>query len=154
MSDNYRRVMEQVIHHNNCYTFSHNYSVRLPADIPTPEDVARYDAWAAKDIEYFENTIAALKEYRSDLQKRYAQLTVMPYTDALTIKRERGYFDKKVFYYVYTERNFEDGTKQLLNNQKFSGADRKAAFELFESMKKQQPGIKTVMDIEKKHWEK
>ena len=45
------------------------------------------------------------------------------------------------------------GEKQTIF-QRFKGTERKQAFELFEQLQKQYPGIKTVKDIDKRSWER
>lgn len=57
-------------------------------------------------------------------------------------------------YFVRIVKTLEDGTEIEDLREKYNGKDRRKAFERFEELKKQRPGIEAIKDIEKRHWEK
>ena len=125
-----------------------------PSAMYETKDIERADRSAAQDIRQLEALLADLREYRQDLARRYAEIETMPYTLKLYLVREKSWYDKKVTYTVRLAKVMEDGKEVDELRETFTGTNRKAAMERFESLKAERPGIAAVKDIEKKQWEK
>ena len=117
-------------------------------------DVARADKNAAGDIERLEALVSDLKEYRQALAARYAELETMPYTERLELERRPSWGGGGATYYLRTVRRYADGTETITAHESFPGKQRRDALKRFEELKKQRPGIETVVDIAKKSWER
>ena len=120
----------------------------------TQERIRGFDNSAARLIERCEEVIAALKEYRQALEERYATLQTAPYKPRLELKRDPGWRDRGVDYYVTIYRTYEDGTEVMELNEHYTGKQRREALARFEELKKQRPGIAIMKDIEKRSWER
>ena len=123
-----------------------------PKKIHKTKDIEYRDRAAAQDIARLEKIIEDLKDYRQALAARYAQLETMAYTERLEIERYPG--GSGITYYVRIIRTYEDGTKQKVLNETYSGKERRKALDRYEELKKQRPGIEAVKDIERRSWEK
>lgn len=114
--------------------------------------LAQLDEYAQKDIQDCLDIIEAVKEYRQDLAAYVQNLLQIQPTLELRLIREAHWQGKK-FYNVGIYEIYPNGEKQTIF-QRFKGTERKQAFELFEQLQKQYPGIKTVKDIDKRSWER
>jgi hypothetical protein len=114
------------------------------------ERLKRYDNWIAQDIAAAEAAIEEAKAYRLELAKRAAQLEIMQSHTRVTLKRERR---DSVTYYLYTEKVYEDGTAQMLQNNRYEGKDRHKAIKAFRDMRKAYPGYEYVENIQRGYWE-
>lgn len=101
-----------------------------------------------------EEALEALRGYRQALAERYAVLATMPYTIRLDLKRDKGWYDKRVTYTLRLVRVYEDGHEDTEQETKYPGTERRQALADFEAEKKKRPGITAVLDIAKKSWEK
>ena len=117
------------------------------------DQVKRYDESAARLISEMQEEIAALIEYRRALAARYAELETQAYKTTLKLAREPHY-KGAIYYYVTITRRYEDGTEAVELNERYTGKDRKKAFDRFAELKKQRPGIEIMKDIEKRQWER
>ena len=124
-----------------------------PETLDTAKRIVYYDKNTAEAIERCKEAIKNLEEYRQELAQRYAMLETMLFSDRLELIRYRAW-KGAVTYYVNIIRTYEDKTEVEILKESFSGKERKKAFKRFEELKKQRPGIKTIMDVEKKEWEK
>lgn len=115
--------------------------------------VEREDKSTAGMIAHLETIIADLKEYRRELAARYAELATMGYIDTLKIKREFSCWKNRVSFHVTIVRTYDDGTKEEISRDDYSGKERRTALARFEELKKQHPGIKTEKDLEKTYSE-
>ncbi len=114
--------------------------------------LAQLDEYAQKDIQDCLDIIEAVKEYRQDLAAYVQNLLQIQPTLELRLVREAHWQGKK-FYNVGVYEIYPQGEKQVIFHR-FKGTERKQAFELFEQLQKQYPGIITVKDIEKRSWER
>lgn len=112
------------------------------------------DERAAQVIKEAQAAIEDLQEYRQALANRYATLQTAPYSLRLELERQRGYCDKKVFYYIRIVKIYEDGTTIPELTENYKGTERRQALARFEELKKQRPGIEVWKDIEKARWER
>lgn len=124
-----------------------------PKTLDTAKRIVYYDKNAAEAIDRCKEAIKNLEEYRQELAQRYAMLETMLFSDRLELIRYRAW-KGAVTYHVNIIRTYEDKTEVEILKESFSGKERKKAFERFEALKKQRPGIKTVIDVEKRKWEK
>lgn len=74
--------------------------------------------------------------------------------DRLELIRDPGYRGKPVLYFVRIVRTYEDGTTERVLDEKYFGAERRKAFARFAELKRQRPGIETMQDTDRRHWEK
>ena len=74
--------------------------------------------------------------------------------DQLELIRDPGYRGKPVLYFVRIVRTYEDGTTERVLDEKYFGAERWKAFVRFAELKRQRPGIETMQDTDRRHWEK
>lgn len=123
-----------------------------PKALKTTKEVAYMDRNAEQDIRRLEKLIEDLKDYRKALAARYAQLETMTYTERLEIERYPGINGIK--FYIRIVRSYEDGTKENILYETYTGKDRHAALKRFEDLKKQRPGIEAVKDMERRSWER
>lgn len=130
------------------------HTIHKPEKLDTADRVSYYDGNAAAIITECQAIIDAMKEYRLDLAKRYAELETMPFKDCLHLRRDRRWRNGNVMYYVYIMRTFEDGTTHLVLDESYRGQQRRDALARYEEIKKQRPGIEAVKDIERKSWER
>ena len=125
-------------------------------DVADIERLQSYDRYAAKDIERAEELIKALMQYRIDLYEHYQKIAETKSHQELHFTREPNYKAGRVDYFVKIIRLYADAKikQQTEFSQKFTGAERHKARAFFEQIKKERPGIKTHVDLEKKKWEK
>lgn len=142
-----------------CYNSSGEAQIRvneyiiLPEKLDTTKRIALYDESAARAIADMESYIAMLKDYRADLAKRYAELSAMPYTMRLELKRDK-YYKGPVYYRLNLLKVYQDGHTEPESSTTYPGTERHKAIAEFERMKKQRPGIKSVKEIAKGKWER
>lgn len=125
---------------------------QAPKALKTTKEVVCRDRSAEQDIKRLEKLIADLIDYRKALAERYAQLETMTYTDRLEIERYPG--GSGVKFYIRIVRSYEDGTKENVLHETYTGKDRRKALERFEELKNQHPGMEAVKDIERRSWER
>ena len=119
----------------------------------TTKEVVYRESSVRQTIGQLEKIIADLKDYQIALATRYAELETMSYKYRLELTRcphWKGYIE----YFVRIVKTLEDGSEIEELREKYSGKDRRKAFERFEELKKQHPGIEAVKDIEKRSWER
>lgn len=127
--------------------------IRNPAMLSDSKDVAYYDGRAAQTIRELETIIANLKDYRQALTARYGELETMPYTRLLKLERRPGY-DHKITYYLTVTKTYSDGSQVSELRETYPGKERKQAFDRFQALQKQFPGIPWEQDTAKRNWEK
>lgn len=127
--------------------------IQHPRKLTTPEEIAYRDKDAAKAIQQLERIIADLKDYRQALAARYGELETMPYTRLLKLER-CPHWKGRIEYTVTITKTHSDGTKIQELRETYSGKDRRKAITRFRELQKQRPGLESVMDIEKRQWEK
>lgn len=127
--------------------------IQHPRKLNTPEEIAYRDKSAADNIRQLETIIENLKDYRQALAARYGELETMPYTRLLKLER-CTHWKGKIEYIVTITRQYSDKTDVQELREVFPGKERKKAFERYNSLLKQYPGIHNEMDIEKRQWEK
>ena len=129
-----------------------NYLLR--PDTLTADRIKNYDESAARTIAQCHALIDQLTDYRQALAERYAALMTAAYRDRLELIRDPGYRGKPVLYFVRIVRTYEDGTAERVLDEKYFGAERRKAFARFAELKRQRPGIETMQDTDRRHWEK
>lgn len=117
--------------------------------------VLYYDGKAIDYITELENKIEQLKAYRLALAERYNYLATSPTQPVVKLKRERRYYDNKVYYYLITySRNILDGIETETSSTKYNGQERYKAIAAYKAYIKAHPGIVAEMNIEKSKWER
>lgn len=118
----------------------------------TTDRIPFYDQSASRIIAQCESMIKAMQEYRQALAARYAELEASPYT--LRLELERHPYSGGIVYDVRLIRVYPDGTEVKEIDEHYKGKQRREALARFEELKKQRPGIDTVVDIERRSWER
>ena len=124
-----------------------------PAKLTTPKDIAWRDKHIAEDITRLESVLEALRDYRKDLAARYGALETMAYTRVLKLERH-PHWKGNIEYIVTITRQYSDKTDVRELREVYPGKERKKAFDRYNALLKQYPGIHNEMDIEKRSWEK
>lgn len=117
------------------------------------KDISYRDKHTAEEIAKLEDILQALRDYRKDLAARYGELETMPYTRALKLER-CPHWKGNVEYIVTITRQYSDKTDVRELREVFPVKERKKAFDRYNALLKQYPGINNEMDIEKRSWEK
>jgi hypothetical protein len=123
----------------------------------TMHDIDKLSYWDGSAVRHIKEAVAlieTMKQYRIMIAERAQELYAMDYTRVLQIKRERNYYSNHVFYYVRILRRLADGGEQSELCEKYEGKERHTAFKRFAELQKQNPGILTEQDTEKKRWER
>ena len=128
--------------------------VAAPSTLSTTAEVAHRDQWAAQDIARLESYVENLRDYRRALAARYAELETMGFAYRLELHRNPSWSGGNVTYELKLVKLYADGTEVNEQRQVFPGKERRAALKTFDEMKRSRPGIETVLDIEKRQWER
>ena len=124
-----------------------------PAKLTTPKDIVWRDKHAVEEINRLESVLEALRDYRKDLAARYGALETMAYTRVLKLERH-PHWRGSIEYIVTITRQYSDKTDVKELREVYPGKERKKAFDRYNALLKQYPGIHSEMDIEKRSWEK
>ena len=124
-----------------------------PAKLATSKDISYRDTRTAEEIARLEDILQALRDYRKDLAARYGELETMPYTRLLKLER-RPHWKGNIEYIVTITRQYSDKTDVQELREVYPGKERKKAFDRYNALLKQYPGIRNEMDTEKRSWEK
>ena len=124
-----------------------------PAKLTTPKDIVWRDKHISEDITRLETVMEALRDYRKDLAARYGELETMPYTRLLKLERH-PHWKGNIEYIVTITRQYSDKTDVQELREVYPGKERKKAFDRYNALLKQYPGIHNEMDIEKRSWGK
>lgn len=127
-----------------------------PDRINTIESVKLNDRNAAYSLARLEEALADLKEYRRMLAERAAVLADAVFDWRLTFIRSRRCLDAPISYDVTIEKVFADPSikPEPVETYHFTGKERAAAKKKFEALRKSRPGIDTLVNIDKKTWER
>ena len=118
------------------------------------DKVLYYDNKAVDTIKEFECKIEQLKAYRIALSERYNYLATAPTQPVVRLKRERRYYENKVYYFLVTySRNMLDGSEVQTSSTKYTGQERHKAISDYKAYIKSHPGIIAEMNIAKPKWE-
>ena len=112
------------------------------------------DQQAARAITEAEALIQNLKEYRQALAARYAALTTSAYALRLELVRHPSWGGHGVTFDLRIIKRYEDGTEVDELHEHYPGKQRREALARYAELKKQRPGIETVLDIERRPWER
>lgn len=123
-----------------------------PEVMADADRIVMHDRWAQETLNAAQKLIEDLTEYRLDLAARYAQLDIMPYKRVLRLDRDAYRYDG-IKYHVRIVKVREDKSETDELSETFPGKERHKAIKRFEELKKQNPGIETVKNIEKGKWE-
>lgn len=124
-----------------------------PAKLATAKDISYRDTRTAEEIAYLEDVLQALRDYRKDLAARYGELETMPYTRLLKLERH-PHWKGNIEYIITITRQYSDKTDVKELREVYPGKERKKAFDRYNALLKQYPGIHNEMDTEKRSWEK
>lgn len=124
-----------------------------PAKLATAKDISYRDTRTVEEIAHLEDILQALRDYRKDLSARYGALETMPYTRLLKLERH-PHWKGNIEYIVTIARQYSDKTDVKELREVYPGKERKKAFDRYNALLKQYPGIHNEMDIEKRSWEK
>lgn len=127
--------------------------VQDPRKLSTHEQIIYRDKDAAENILRLESIIADLKDYRKALAARYSELETMPYTLLLKLQR-CPHWKGSIEYVVTITKTFQDNTNIQDLREVYPGKERRKAISRYQELRKQRPGIESVMDIERRQWEK
>lgn len=127
-----------------------------PDRMSTLESVKLSDKNAAYDVARLEEALADLKEYRRMLAERAAVLATAASDWRLTFIRSRRCRDAPISYIVTLEKVFANPyiKPEPVETYHFTGKERAAAKKKFEELRKSHPGIDTLVNIDKKAWER
>ena len=123
-----------------------------PDKLVKPHEIDWMDKQASSTIEACKATIERLQDYRKAIAERYSKLETMSYSDRLELERYPGY--NGITYYVRIVRTYADKTKIETLSETYDGKERHKAIKRFNQIKKERPGIESVMDIERRSWER
>lgn len=112
------------------------------------------DQQAARAITEAEALIQNLKEYRQALAARYAELTTSAYLLRLELVRHPSWGGHGVTFDLRIIKRYENGTEVDELHEHYPGKQRREALARYAELKKQRPGIETVLDIERRPWER
>lgn len=127
--------------------------IQAPQKLRTPEEIAYRDKTTAESIKQLEKILEDLKDYRQALAARYGELETMPYTRLLKLER-CPHWKGNIEYIITITKTHSDGTKRTELREVYSGKDRRKAIARYQELQKQRPGLESVIDIEKRSWEK
>ena len=119
----------------------------------TKAQIVDEDRRAQKSIEEAENLIKWLKAHRVELAERYRELEAMESHIRVTLKRQKNWSSNKIFYFLMTDKVFDDGTVEFISSEKFAGTERNKAIKEFNDIKKRLPNQEYILNIEKGPWE-
>lgn len=123
-----------------------------PDSLVKQQDIDWMDEQASSTIEACKATIERLQDYRKAIAERYSQLETMAYSDRLELERYPGY--NGITYYVRIVRTYVDKTKIETLSETYDGKERHKAIKRFNQLKKERPGIESIIDIERRCWER
>jgi hypothetical protein len=119
------------------------------------ERLAGYDRHAQNSINYAEELIKAIKQYRLDLYNHCQTIRTAAFHLELQIRRRRGCRGGCVTYHVELLKIYEGNlSAEYLIEERFNGKERHKALERYNELKKQYPGIPVREDTAKQAWEK
>lgn len=124
-----------------------------PEKLTTAKDISWRDKRMEEEITRLEGVLDALRDYRKDLAARYGELETMPYTRLLKLERNPNW-KGHISYIVSITRQYSDKTDVRELYEVFPGKERKKAFDLYNTLLKQYPGIHNEMDTERRSWER
>lgn len=139
---------------NGYKSISKYYHFQKPSSIYDLKDIVKRDTEIANYINELTSQIEVLKTMRIAYAERYNELSVSPVKKAVRLKRQKSYYENKVYYYISYVDIYEDGHEEITKTDKFTGKERKTAIENYNAYVKAHPGIIADMDIEKGKWER
>lgn len=119
----------------------------------TKAQIIDEDRRAQQSIEDAENLIKWLKAHRVELAERYRELEAMESHIRVTLKRQKNWTNNKIFYFLMSDKVFDDGTVEFISSKKFAGTERNKAIKEFNDIKKRLPSQEYILEIEKGPWE-
>ncbi|MGN0812367.1 MAG: hypothetical protein ACI4MQ_02530 [Candidatus Coproplasma sp.] len=128
-----------------------------PNRIKTLERVQKTDKATQAKIKELLEIAEVLKEYRQLLYKRAQQFFNAEYAMRLSLTREvDGYPNGKKTYVIKILKllDLTNADPVYILNETYEGKERHKALKRFEELKKLYPNIETIIDIDKKSWER
>ena len=135
-------------HEEKIYIYAQN-----PAKL-THAEIERADSRTARDIAELESLVESMKLYRQTLANRYNELSTLPYKNVLNLKRDTSRYRGNILYKIDMLRVYQDGTKDIILQENYTGNERQKAIKRFETLKKEHPGIEANKDIIKHSWKR
>lgn len=130
-------------------------SCEHPENIDTVSRIMDYDKSASDKIKELQAYIEELQSYRIALSERYNYIETAPTIPVIKLKRERSYYQKKVYYYLTTySRDLNTNKDTLKESKKYPGTERKQAIQDFNTYIATHPGIISELDIVKPAFER
>ena len=111
------------------------------------------DKRAQEAIKQAQDLIEWLKAHRVELAERYNELETIENHIRVTLKRQKNWTNNKIFYFLMSDKVFDDGTVEFISSKKFAGTERNKAIKEFNDIKKRLPNQEYISDIEKGPWE-
>lgn len=119
-----------------------------PEDTKELKRLAEHDKRAEQDIRDLYEMIDKLQVYRLGIAERYQELSTTPTTPGIELKREKNYWQNKVYYYLIEYHKLVgSGDKVQDNSTKYEGKDRHLAIKAFKDYQRKHPGIEAISNI-------
>ena len=117
-------------------------------NVKSIEDKLKRIMECKKYVEEFQNE---LNNYIESLYNRLQDFYTSNYKLILLFKREKNYYDNKIYYYIAIQKiyDLDNADVVYLLNEKYAGSERHLAFKRIEKLKNQYPGIEFITNIKK-----
>ncbi len=137
---------------NQTFTFTHPRA----DTIESLNRIKDHDKWAAQEIAGLRQFADMLEEYRRTLYERAQAFYSAEYSMQLTLTRRVDTWRNKKFYDVTLIKvyDLENAVPEKILEETYPGTERRQAFQRFDELKKLHPNIETIIDTDKKFWEK
>lgn len=124
--------------------------IKKPDKIKSFSEIQLYDKKAICEIESLKQKIELLQEYRAELYNRFQEINSVNYHKRITLKRERRYYENKVYYHLIVERvpDRADVENIKLRFDAYEGKQRHEAIKMFNLLCKQNPQAEHIKNID------
>ena len=145
-----------MFYHRSDEEFTVRQYLLSPEKLNTVDECRRWGAYASRAITEAQSFIQTMQEYQKLLYDRVQVLSAASWHYEALLLREPDSWKGKIFYYVQLLKVYDDpGIKtEIIENTKYPGSERRAAFAAFAALQKSRPGIISRKDIEKRRWER
>lgn len=132
----------------------HSY-IKRPDKIQSSTEAKNADKHAVSEIEYLQNLIEILTEYRAELFNRFQEINSANFRLRISLERIPRYY-QNIHYIVKVERvpDRADVEKENVLSERYDGKDRQKAIKRYEYLCNKNPNAEMIKDIKKKSWEK
>lgn len=124
--------------------------------IESLQRIKDHDKWATQEITGLRQLADMLEEYRRTLYERAQEFYSASYSMRLTLTRRVDIWSNKKYYDMELLKVYDlkNAAPEKVLEETYPGTERRQAFKRFEELKKQHPNIETIIDTNKKYWEK